>query len=79
MKKIISIPVNFLNYNPVSGKKKKKHTKEKMTASDYDYLFKVIIIGDPNIGKTSLLLRFADDKFNDKNVQLLVLILSVLY
>lgn len=28
-----------------------------------DYLFKVLIIGDSNVGKSSLLVRFADDSF----------------
>ena len=29
----------------------------------YDYLFKTIIVGDSSVGKSSLLLRFAEDYF----------------
>lgn len=33
-------------------------------SSDHEYLFKIILIGNSNIGKTALLLRFADDSFS---------------
>lgn len=35
---------------------------------DYDYLFKLIIIGDSGIGKSSLLNRFADDVYTDSYI-----------
>lgn len=33
---------------------------------EYDYLFKILIIGDSGTGKSSLLIRFCDDYFSDK-------------
>lgn len=31
----------------------------------YDYLFKLLVIGDTHVGKSCILLRFADDKYTD--------------
>jgi len=34
-------------------------------AVSYDHLFKLLIIGDAGVGKSSILLRFTDDSFDD--------------
>ncbi|MCB0370727.1 MAG: hypothetical protein KDD45_15215 [Bdellovibrionales bacterium] len=31
---------------------------------EYDHLLKYVIVGDSSVGKSCLLLRFADDQFN---------------
>ncbi|CAL4080036.1 unnamed protein product [Meganyctiphanes norvegica] len=33
------------------------------TDSEYDYIFKLVLIGDQGVGKSCLLLRFAEDSF----------------
>lgn len=30
---------------------------------DYDYLFKIVIVGNTSVGKSAILRRFADDSF----------------
>jgi small GTP-binding protein len=32
---------------------------------EYDYVLKLLLLGDSGVGKSSILLRFADDKFVD--------------
>ncbi|CAI5437893.1 unnamed protein product [Caenorhabditis angaria] len=34
-------------------------------AKTYDYLFKLLLIGDSGVGKTCVLFRFSDDSFNN--------------
>ena len=35
-----------------------------MNEEEFDYLLKVVIIGDSGVGKTNLLYRFTKNKFN---------------
>ena len=35
-----------------------------MAKKSYDLLFKLLLIGDSSVGKTAIILRFADDKFS---------------
>eukprot|EP01106_Pelomyxa_sp_JSP_P013041 TRINITY_DN3762_c0_g1_i1.p1 TRINITY_DN3762_c0_g1~~TRINITY_DN3762_c0_g1_i1.p1 ORF type:complete len:212 (+),score=65.86 TRINITY_DN3762_c0_g1_i1:1020-1655(+) len=37
-------------------------------SSDYDYLFKLLLIGDSGVGKSCLLLRFADDMYTESYI-----------
>lgn len=37
-----------------------------MVSLSFDYLFKTIIVGDPNVGKTSIALRFSTGTFRER-------------
>lgn len=43
--------------------------KEQCSASpEYDYLFRIVVVGDSRVGKTSLMQRFADDIYTEAYV-----------
>ena len=35
-------------------------------SQEYDVLLKVLMVGDSDVGKSSILLRFTEDKYNDE-------------
>ena len=49
----------FLNFRII----KKMSSKE-----PYDFIFKVIIIGDTGVGKTNMILRFSENNFKENYV-----------
>ncbi|XP_015875836.4 ras-related protein RABD1 isoform X1 [Ziziphus jujuba] len=54
---------HFLSLNSQAQK-----LSSSIMSNEYDYLFKLLLIGDSSVGKSCLLLRFADDSYVDSYI-----------
>ena len=48
-----------------------------MAAAGRKNHFKIVLLGEGCVGKTSLVLRYCQDKFNDKHLQTLQVMMSL--
>lgn len=56
---------SYDNLDTIQTNKRKREKFRNSKAQQYDYTFKVVLVGDSGVGKSCFLLRFADDKFNE--------------
>jgi len=60
----VTPPPSIVQRNPKSS----QSTVPSCLQENPDYSFKIVLLGDFNVGKSSLLQRYADEKFDPKNV-----------
>jgi len=46
----------------------REQAKMQSKNAGYDFLIKIILVGDTSVGKTSLLVRFSDDSFMNSHI-----------
>ncbi|KAG8039872.1 hypothetical protein G9C98_000601 [Cotesia typhae] len=62
MARMVSIvEITSPDYNPMAGQDPK--WQKDAADQNFDYMFKLLIIGNSSVGKTSFLFRYADDSF----------------
>ena len=58
--------VKNLETEHIKNKKfRNKTSNQSLGKVKYDHTFKIVLIGDSGVGKSCILLRFADDQFNE--------------
>ena len=58
--------MNRMDDQTQTPKEKEKNNKSLARPKAFDHTFKIVLIGDSAVGKSCILLRFADDQFNDQ-------------
>lgn len=58
-----SFPYGHVNTFPQEPRAMTAIAKDASTDQNFDYMFKILIIGNSSVGKTSFLFRYADDSF----------------
>lgn len=56
----------MLSYNPhpqMASATDSRYGQKESSDQNFDYMFKILIIGNSSVGKTSFLFRYADDSF----------------
>lgn len=62
--RIFYVPLAEYRYSATDPKQGSQAGETGNMAKTYDYLFKLLLIGDSGVGKTCLLFRFSEDAFN---------------